>query len=1566
MSFEAALTTLYQDFLLREPDSEGLAYWNAALSDNRLSFEEVAGQILHSDEFQSEIQPVLALYTQILQRSADPGGLQYWVSELRQGASIDAISDSMRASEEARGEVMTLDDEAWLTNAYTSLLAREPDAEGFGYWREQLDNGVSREAVSTAINASDEARALINTKAVGALLGSDTPEQALDAYLTDLLGVDAEPEEPTPDPEEPSEPETPTPEPEEPSEPESPSPEPPEPEEPSEPEEPEEPSEPSEPEAPGLENPSLGLDERYHVGTSDASTAIAVGERLMLVADDEDQVLRLYDRDADGEPLASVNLNDALGLNDTQEADLEAVATLDGVQYWLGSHESAQRSMLFATQVSGDDADTLSIDVQGQFTDLAAQLQTWDANDGHGLGAGAKALADGINIEGAAFVGDTLMLGLRAPLDNGMAQVIPVNNVPALVAGDATDAAFGAPLRLDMEGRVIRAIEPAGNGSFLVLAGPENDDGEEGFALYHWDGAHAVRQVEGPDLNTAPDALTAKPETLFDVQLTESGFTAGVLYDSGTVDWLDDGQESKDLPAEQQRFIGVDIEFDTLPDFAPRPGDIAITAVQTDNPDDFQFVALKGIAEGEEITFTDSGWADDGFRANEGAVTWTAPAGGVAPGTIISFAGQADQFREANGEAVGNNGLNLSGSGDQVIAFTGSPEAPTFLFAVQTSSSEWQEGGATGSNDSGLPPGLEEGVTAVAVGESVDAEYDNAAYSGTGTGTPAELLAAIADAANWSGDNTALPSVATQDFNIGTMEEVYVPGNRDIGLVISELWPGQSGSDVTEDWFEITNRSSETLDFSATPLYYDDDSADPQDAVEIQGVTELAPGESAIVMVDGNAEAVAEFRAAWSNLETIDSLKIGYAEGGSGLGGGGDAATVWLGDPRIDGDQVASAAYPDTDGFDAASWNADAGRFTSADDENALSSTALGGDGEDVPALATPGSAAEPMEPTTLISAIQGATDVSPLVDETVTVEAVVTMVTPGMDGFFLQEEDSDNDDDALTSEGIFVYTGSDSAEWLAANLDAGQQIRITGRVSEYFDKTQLSADRDSLKVLENGLTLPSSQRIEMPFTDKSALEAFEGMRVAIAALDGEPLSVTELYELGRYGEVTLSSGGRLEQFTEVNSPDVEGYSAWLDDAESRTIKIDDANSTQNPDPVIYGRNGEELSGDNPLRGGDQLAELDGVLDFSFGEWKVQNVDGLDFSGPERPASPDAEALGSPGVTVASFNVLNYFTTLDEDGNKTVTLNGTEHSPRGADNADELARQEAKLVDAINTSGADVVGLMEIENNGYAEDSAIATLVDALNADAQAKGLEGVTWAYNVPEDDEGNVTSPGDDAIAVGMIYNSEVVTPLGAAATKTDGAFESANRAPLLQTFEENASGEVFSAVVNHFKSKGSVVNDESAIGDGQANNNPTRVKAAEELRDWLASDPTDSGDSDVLIIGDLNAYAMEDPITTLAEAGYTRLNDDYSYVFDGFWGSLDHALASDSLMDQVSGTTTWHINADEASALDYNTDFTNDRQDDNLYADGAFRSSDHDPILVGLNLSDSASAGMTDLSM
>jgi hypothetical protein len=134
------------------------------------------------------------------------------------------------------------------------------------------------------------------------------------------------------------------------------------------------------------------------------------------------------------------------------------------------------------------------------------------------------------------------------------------------------------------------------------------------------------------------------------------------------------------------------------------------------------------------------------------------------------------------------------------------------------------------------------------------------------------------------------------------------------------------------------------------------------------------------------------------------------------------------------------------------------------------------------------------------------------------------------------------------------------------------------------------------------------------------------------------------------------------------------------------------------------------------------------------------------------------------------------------------------------------------------------------------------------------------------------------------------------------------------------------------------------------------------------WLAADPTGTGETDALIMGDLNSYAMEDPITTIKNAGYTNLiaeflgPDAYSYVFDGQWGYLDHALGSASILPQVTGVGDYHINADEPSVLDYNTDFKTANLITSLYAPDEFRVSDHDPVLVGLtpNAAPTVSAG------
>ncbi len=313
-------------------------------------------------------------------------------------------------------------------------------------------------------------------------------------------------------------------------------------------------------------------------------------------------------------------------------------------------------------------------------------------------------------------------------------------------------------------------------------------------------------------------------------------------------------------------------------------------------------------------------------------------------------------------------------------------------------------------------------------------------------------------------------------------------------------------------------------------------------------------------------------------------------------------------------------------------------------------------------------------------------------------------------------------------------------------------------------------------------------------------------------------------------------------------------------------------------------------------------------------------------------ARPEVPEVGGE-VTVASFNVLNYFTTLGD---------------RGANTAEEFARQQAKIVSAIAEIDADIVGLIEIENNG---DRRLGP-VDALNAE-----VGDGTYAY-IPT---GVI---GTDVITTALIYKPATVQPQGRPAVLTsavDPRFLDNNRPALAQTFTQVGGSEPVTVVVNHLKSKGSDCNalGDPDLGDGAGNCNITRTQAAIALADWLAGDPTGQGAGRELIIGDLNSYDKEDPIDALLAAGYTDMvlqyqgENAYSYVFDGQLGYLDYALAGTELAEDVTGAAHWQINADEPPLLDYNTEFKSADQVTELFAPDPFRSSDHDPVVVGLDL-------------
>ncbi len=606
----------------------------------------------------------------------------------------------------------------------------------------------------------------------------------------------------------------------------------------------------------------------------------------------------------------------------------------------------------------------------------------------------------------------------------------------------------------------------------------------------------------------------------------------------------------------------------------------------------------------------------------------------------------------------------------------------------------------------------------------------------------------------------------------------------------------------------------------------------------------------------------------------------------------------------------------------------------------------------------------------TLISEIQGANgtqdmavigtdDRSALEGSTVTVRAIVTadfqdgfFGTQGdLNGFYIQEEEVDYDFNDLTSEGIFIFDGT----LPDVDVAIGDLVEITGAVSEFFGQTQISAT--TVAVLETDQTLPTAVDVTFPTAgvqqDSNGnlvanLEAYEGMLVNIA----QDLTVSELFNLDRFGQYNVTADGRPSQFTQDNAPDVDGFAQHLKDVAAATLVLDDGLSGQNPDElrVIDGNDGI-LTAQDSFRMGDTISDISGVVGYSFGEFRINAAEGTYTQTNPRPETP--EDIGG-NFKVASLNVLNYFTTIDADG--AVTDNGS--GPRGADNPEELERQATKLVSAIVEMDADVLGLIEIENDFAGDAFAIQDLVGRINA---TLGEE----VYGFVDPGQEFV---GGDAIANAFIYKLDGVGLKGDPAILESfegrdfvdplGTGNGQNRPAIAQTFEDLDTGQTLTIAVNHFKSKGSLTGAEADEdqGDGQGRNNATRTEAADILADWLASDPTGQASENTLILGDLNAYAREDPLQVLADAGFTDLaalelgSDAYSFVFDGQIGTLDYALSNDALTAKLAGVTEWHINADEADALDYNLDFG--RNPALFDADSPNRNSDHDPVIVSFD--------------
>jgi predicted extracellular nuclease len=564
----------------------------------------------------------------------------------------------------------------------------------------------------------------------------------------------------------------------------------------------------------------------------------------------------------------------------------------------------------------------------------------------------------------------------------------------------------------------------------------------------------------------------------------------------------------------------------------------------------------------------------------------------------------------------------------------------------------------------------------------------------------------------------------------------------------------------------------------------------------------------------------------------------------------------------------------------------------------------------------------------TLISAIQGEGNESPLVDTLVELEGIVTADFQGDDelkGFFVTSLAADEDTNPLTSEGVFVYFAD-------TDVNVGDQVRVQGTVDEYFDSTQIS-DVVQVAVCATGQSV-SATKISLPLASQDDLEAFEGMLVT---LDQE-LVVTNNFGLGRYGEVELATE-RLYQGTQVAMPGDEANAVEVENL-TKKILVDDGSTVQNSDPTAYPTPG--LSAENTLRTGDSVNSVTGALAYSFSTYRIHPTVAPQFIATN-PREDAPELNPEADLRVASFNVLNYF---NGDGQ-----GAGFPTSRGADSLEELVRQEAKLVSAISAMQADVVGLMEIENDGFGEFSAIASLVNALNDADSANEYAFVDF----------NVNQVGTDAITTALIYRANKVEEVGSAAITTAAPFDFSNRTPIAQSFKSLESQEVFTVAVAHLKSKGGCGSASGANedqNDGQACWNEIRTEGASAFADWLDSKPTGVDDEDIILVGDMNAYAMEDPIRKFDEKGYKNVVAEldgntlaYSYSFSGRAGSLDHAVATESLLSKVVAAKDWHINADEPIVLDYNVEFKSEGHQSSLYSESAYRASDHDPVIVDI---------------
>ena len=597
--------------------------------------------------------------------------------------------------------------------------------------------------------------------------------------------------------------------------------------------------------------------------------------------------------------------------------------------------------------------------------------------------------------------------------------------------------------------------------------------------------------------------------------------------------------------------------------------------------------------------------------------------------------------------------------------------------------------------------------------------------------------------------------------------------------------------------------------------------------------------------------------------------------------------------------------------------------------------------------------------------------------------------------GFFMQAA---TDNNPKTSDGIFVQTSK------ITGLKTGQEVNVIANISEDFKWTKL-INVESIKILTNDNPLPPITVLTFDNANKFDLERYEGMLVRIN--ENSDLNVTKNYgfDFNSYRSNMLLSHGTVNVHPNQNHVPTTSHAKQPNDL----LVIESFTKAPNGDipwyPTFGADNGTGTT-DNYIRIGDVVDGLEGVIGYSYGDYRFYVTNEADtktfIHTNDRTNAPVLKQGGD--LRIASFNVLNYFNSpFTHETQNPLKQN------RGAITQEEFDLQSTKISKAIVRINADIVGLMEIENNGFKSDSAVYDLVTKINDRIKDPAEH---YKYVKPNNGEKFV---GSDAISSQVIYKPSKVTleqyriikmPEQHAPTVkyTDEKRKQRNesginhqRDTIAPTFKINGTDKTLTISVNHFKSKGSTCWEDVNTGkqldaDKQGSCENLRVAAAEHLGEALAKI---SGSK--IIIGDLNSYANEDPVIVLTNRdnvpkdhiikaaaytyiggdektgtplygpegkvinknyGYTNIirqlhPDSYSFSYQNNIGTLDYILLSPDLKSKVVDATDWNINAGETTLLEY-ADKNNCNKDtcSPRYKD-IYRASDHDPAVIDLKI-------------